>query len=106
METTKVLVKIDCYPSKSPAVLRWLSDAFTEAGVNVVEASAGEKYLFGCWDAWVTIPSETHTKENEARVMEALRRMYQKNNPYDSAGPEPDLIRGMILYWEEESHAN
>jgi len=74
--------------------------------VNVVEASAGEKYLFGCWDAWVTMPSEARTEETEARVMEALRRMYQKNNPDNSADPEPDLIRGMILYWEEESHAN
>jgi hypothetical protein len=83
-----------------------LSKAFTKAGGEVRAVSAGKKYLFGCWDAWLTIPREAHTEESRARVGEALEELYQTNNPKDIPGPEPLLIRGMILEWEGEVDAN
>ena len=97
---------MDCYPSKSPTVLRWLSKAFTQAGIPVIEASAGKKYMFGCWEALLTIPAEAHTKENKTRTQEALLNLYQKNNPDERVAAEELLIRGMILNWERYRNAN
>ena len=104
--TVKVLVRVDCYPSRSPTVLRWLSDAFTKAGIKLLDASAGKKYLFGCWDAWFSIPATAHTAANRARLNDTLRELYQTNNPEDRPGPEPELIRGMILEWEGKDDGN
>ena len=102
----KVLVKIDCYPSRSPTVLRWLAEAFTTAGIEVLEATAGQKLLFGCWDAWITIPRAAYTEANRERVMAALEVLYKTNNPEELYTPEPLLIRGMILEWEGDDDAN
>jgi hypothetical protein len=102
----KVLVKIDCYPSRSPIVLQWVAEAFRKAGLDVLAATAGQKYLFGCWDAWITIPQVAYTEANRQRVMTALEALYTTNNSEDKAASDPLLIRGMILEWEGDDDGN
>jgi hypothetical protein len=72
----------------------------------VIEARAGKKYIFGCWDALLTIPAEAHIKKNKIRAQEALLNLYQKNNPNERVAAEELLIRGMILDWERYRNAN
>ena len=61
METAKVLIKVDAYPSGSPVVMGFIKNALTGGWIDIIESFVGRKYGFGMWEAWFVIPESAHT---------------------------------------------